>query len=216
MNKDIDCRIIQDLLPSYVDGLTSDYTNQVIEEHMKQCEACAQMLERMQEPEKFMEAMEPEVDYMKKVRNRMSRLLTTTLISIAILILGIIAAVLIYNRVTPKNYQDIFENKKAETVELTHLSSGSQFELEEWQVYEFQKMLEKANFYYEGREENIIEGDIFVIYVNNSGDEFYELKITEEYKLYYDDKVYDFGEYKDLWYFLEEQLLGKNYICSLE
>ena len=55
MNNKIDCRIIQDLLPSYIDGLTSEYTNQVIEEHVEECEPCKEMLQRMQEPEKKQE-----------------------------------------------------------------------------------------------------------------------------------------------------------------
>ncbi len=206
MNKNMDCRIIQDLLPSYVDGLTSDYTNQVIEEHMKQCEPCKEMLERMQEPEKHIDSIEKEVDYMKKVRSRMSRLLITALIAVAFLIIGAIAGLLIYNRVTPKSYQDIFANSKVESIEMTHLSSGTQYEFADWEVYEFQKMLEKANYYYEGKAGNVIEGDMLLMFVNNSNGSAYELKITEEYKLYYNGNVYDFRECKDLWDYLESKL----------
>lgn len=43
------CEIIRDLLPSYVDGLTSAESNQEIEAHIEACEACRRVLEQMQE-----------------------------------------------------------------------------------------------------------------------------------------------------------------------
>lgn len=41
------CEIIKDLLPSYVDSLTSDESNFEIEEHLKNCSDCAQVYEQM-------------------------------------------------------------------------------------------------------------------------------------------------------------------------
>ena len=46
MNK-IPCEIIRDLLPSYIDQLTSDKTNLAVEEHIKECPACEQILKKM-------------------------------------------------------------------------------------------------------------------------------------------------------------------------
>lgn len=43
-----DCKIIRDLLPSYIDGLTDEVTNQFIEEHLNNCEQCKKILEDMQ------------------------------------------------------------------------------------------------------------------------------------------------------------------------
>ena len=51
MKNDLDCRIVRDLLPSYVDGLTCDFTTQEIEEHVKECEECSRILLHMKEPE---------------------------------------------------------------------------------------------------------------------------------------------------------------------
>lgn len=47
MNKHFGCNIILDLLPLYMDGLTSDGTNVVIEEHWKECEKCRRVYEEM-------------------------------------------------------------------------------------------------------------------------------------------------------------------------
>ena len=43
----IPCEIIQDLLPSYIDELTSDVTNREVEAHMMECEQCKNVLEQM-------------------------------------------------------------------------------------------------------------------------------------------------------------------------
>lgn len=45
------CHIIQDLLPSYVDGLCSTESQQAVEEHVRGCEPCRQTLDAMQAKE---------------------------------------------------------------------------------------------------------------------------------------------------------------------
>lgn len=41
------CKIIEDLLPSYCDGVTSEESNTVIKAHVADCPQCAQLLDRM-------------------------------------------------------------------------------------------------------------------------------------------------------------------------
>lgn len=41
------CKIVQDLLPNYVEKLTNEETNQFIEEHLKDCEECQKKLNAM-------------------------------------------------------------------------------------------------------------------------------------------------------------------------
>lgn len=41
------CEIIKDLLPSYIDDLTSSESNMEIEEHLKDCSQCKECLEQM-------------------------------------------------------------------------------------------------------------------------------------------------------------------------
>ena len=43
------CEIIRDLLPSYVDGLTSEESNREIMAHVAECAPCKEILEQMQE-----------------------------------------------------------------------------------------------------------------------------------------------------------------------
>ncbi len=47
MNQKIDCDIIKDLLPLYIDNMTSSNSNQCIEEHLKSCDACKKVYEEM-------------------------------------------------------------------------------------------------------------------------------------------------------------------------
>ena len=42
------CEIIRDLLPSYVDGLTSEESNREITAHVAECAPCKEILEQMQ------------------------------------------------------------------------------------------------------------------------------------------------------------------------
>lgn len=71
----IPCEIIRDLLPSYIDGLTSDVTNKEIEEHMKDCSACEEALQQMRAPE--IELLEPErkeIDFLKKTKRKQRKM----------------------------------------------------------------------------------------------------------------------------------------------
>ena len=43
----MECGIIKDLFPSYIDGLTSDESNHMIEEHLEKCTECREYLEAM-------------------------------------------------------------------------------------------------------------------------------------------------------------------------
>lgn len=93
MKNDLTCEVVQDLLPSYVDGLTSDVSNQAVEQHMKTCESCRKLYSEMREPmngedvseindgQKADSKKSSEIDYLKKIRkkNRM-RILAAVLI----------------------------------------------------------------------------------------------------------------------------------------
>ena len=49
MKNDLTCEVVRDLLPSYVDGLTNDVSNQAVEQHIKICENCQKLYHEMQE-----------------------------------------------------------------------------------------------------------------------------------------------------------------------
>lgn len=88
MNKQLDCEIVRDLLPSYLDGQTSDVTGRAVENHISQCPECAEILRRMREPEKDSSSQQEEIDYLKKVKRskRESVWITAALTLLALII----------------------------------------------------------------------------------------------------------------------------------
>lgn len=67
MNK-ISCNVIRDLLPSYTDGIASEDSIRLVEEHLAHCHECMAFKGRMEKPD-FHIAKEPaSLDYMKKIR----------------------------------------------------------------------------------------------------------------------------------------------------
>jgi predicted anti-sigma-YlaC factor YlaD len=49
MSKDISCCIVRDLLPNYIEQLTSEESNCIIENHLKACSSCSQERDEMME-----------------------------------------------------------------------------------------------------------------------------------------------------------------------
>jgi hypothetical protein len=72
MKNDLTCAVVRDLLPSYIDKLTSEETNKAVEQHLEGCEDCRRVLAAMQGeggPAADANKAEPkEIDYLKKVR----------------------------------------------------------------------------------------------------------------------------------------------------
>ena len=47
MTRQIDCEIIKDAMPLYLDGLSGDVTNEIIETHLKECKKCRSAYEKL-------------------------------------------------------------------------------------------------------------------------------------------------------------------------
>ena len=75
-NQKIPCDTVRDLLPSYIDKLTSETTNRLIEEHISDCVGCAEVLNHMRTPEaepaEAVQRGKKEIDFLKK--NKMPNL----------------------------------------------------------------------------------------------------------------------------------------------
>ena len=67
----IDCGIVQDLIPSYVDGLCSESSKQCVEEHTKDCEECRAFLEECRTVELSGKVLEEQqLDGLRKVKKK--------------------------------------------------------------------------------------------------------------------------------------------------
>ena len=68
----IPCEVVRDLFPSYIDGLTSEKTNEMITEHVEECVPCKDILCAMKAPTVQPLKMEDkkELDFLKKNRRK--------------------------------------------------------------------------------------------------------------------------------------------------
>ena len=101
MNKEIDCNIIGDLLPSYLSNITSFNTNKIIEEHINRCSKCEKKLAYMKRDislNTIKESLDDiKINYFKKIHKKFFYIL---LISILIMIISFIASVFLLEKNT--------------------------------------------------------------------------------------------------------------------
>lgn len=86
-----ECKIIQDLLPNYIENLTSEETNSYIKEHLEQCDKCKQIFENMKNELKVSNEKidKREVNYIKKYSSKL-KILRNVLLLIIILFVIIV------------------------------------------------------------------------------------------------------------------------------
>ena len=94
---ELPCAIVEDLLPAYVEGLTSEETRAAVEAHLASCPACAAKRTAMgaeAEPEVEQTEKAREVDYLKTVRRRgRRRVMLAVLATLLVLTAGFAAKV---------------------------------------------------------------------------------------------------------------------------
>ncbi|MBE7003320.1 MAG: DUF4825 domain-containing protein [Ruminococcaceae bacterium] len=88
---DLPCEVVRDLLPSYVDGLTSEATNRLVDGHIETCAPCRAALDAMRAPEeKRPEGEHREIDYLKKNRRHNRKVVLWSLIGALALAMAVI------------------------------------------------------------------------------------------------------------------------------
>lgn len=87
------CEVVRDLLPSYVDGLTSETTNKLVDGHIETCEPCRAALEAMRAPEETLsEGKTREIDYLKKNKKRNRAVVAWSIMGALLLAVAVILA----------------------------------------------------------------------------------------------------------------------------
>lgn len=92
MEKKKECKIIQDLLPNYIEKLTSEDTNDYIKNHLKECKDCTDVFNAMQKDFKLSEnnVDKRKIDYIKKYNKKILIFKVILLIILLVFILFII------------------------------------------------------------------------------------------------------------------------------
>lgn len=178
MNIKNDCEIVKDLLPNYIEKLTNPVTNSYIENHIKNCDKCANSLKNMN-GELILNKIyqDKEIDFLKKVKRRNSILkkVAISLFFITIILIIIITIFILPNYVWVKDdngkidfVNTLFNNNQAVTSSTTYYMAT--------QTIQDSEISENNLEYYK----------IFILQVNESTDECENYKciiygVTENY-----------------------------------
>lgn len=87
----MNCNIIKDLLPSYIDGICSEETVAAIEKHIEHCQGCKDIMQMMQQP--TVQIVETNVEAAKEPFKRINKkrrlqVITAILMTFMITIIG--------------------------------------------------------------------------------------------------------------------------------
>lgn len=96
-----ECDIVQDLLFSYNDGVLSETSKELVEEHLKKCDKCKKNLEEIKQ-ESVKKNQVKEIDFFKKIKKNINKKNIIILVFFIILTIVILFNVQVYN-----NYNEI-------------------------------------------------------------------------------------------------------------
>ncbi|KIR01806.1 hypothetical protein P261_00620 [Lachnospiraceae bacterium TWA4] len=93
MKNKIPCSVIQDLLPNYIEQLTSEETSNEVKNHLDSCVECKKVYEDMTQGEEIiLDSDQKEIDFLKKTKNKVKKTKLYSLLGAV----GVIVAVFIF------------------------------------------------------------------------------------------------------------------------
>lgn len=112
-----DCKIIQDLLPNYIEKLTNEESNIFIQEHLKECKECRTILENMQKDLEIdvQKQEKGKVNYIKKYNKKLKVLKIILLIIITVFIIRTSRNMIIMSSLSNKADEYISSNNYRRT-----------------------------------------------------------------------------------------------------
>ena len=111
------CEIIQDLLPSYIEKLTSLHSNEEIEKHLQTCESCLQSYNEMTATANLnVPIVDKEevnkLNYFKKVKSKNIKVIVLSILSVIILAAALIGLFVIGFPVSSKDVTIDYQKTK--------------------------------------------------------------------------------------------------------
>ncbi len=142
-NKKIPCEMIQDILPLYIDNLTSEVTNREIEEHLADCETCNESKRRLGtalagESKRRQQEEKQEIDYLKKVRRRGSKRTVVAVFAVVGMFLLACAVKLFFIGSPRRSYAVLFTNVYEDRVEIAGMCYDSAMVYRDYKLNELE------------------------------------------------------------------------------
>lgn len=104
-----ECKIVQELLPNYIENITSIEVKEYIEEHINECDECKQRLQNMQFDFDLDKVDDREIDYLKSIKIKNKRKIFIAILSVVVISIFIIIGIFWFN----SNYS-LYRNENGE------------------------------------------------------------------------------------------------------
>lgn len=192
MKEKRDCKIIQDLLPNYIEKLTNEETNNYIEEHLKECDECKKMLKNMQKGLNINDSKRDnrEVKYIKKYSEklRISKLIIIIILAIALVVMTYCYFYFRdgYLRLANDIYEEMSEGIYPDTFYATieEISDSGVYGIKEIKIkgLNVNDINHRGEYYFDVYLDNI--GDSFKIKWNETDINFEQLKVGQTVAIY--------------------------------
>lgn len=96
-----ECDIVEDLLFSYNDGVLSNTSKELVEQHLKSCEKCQSILEEIRQDNNNNKQIK-EIDFFRNIKKKLNKKNLIILIVCIFLVIVILFNILVYN-----NYNEV-------------------------------------------------------------------------------------------------------------
>lgn len=180
MKVERDCKIVQDLLPNYIENLTNEETNEYVKEHLNKCSECNKIYENMKKEVDLKVAKKDnkEVKYLKKFNFKFKLLRNLLIIIVAIIIIIVARKSCIL--INLSNKQKELENSNNYYAKIESYSDGNMNIIETY--VKDDKFLTTFNKYSK-------EDDVIKMVTYKSGDEQFRLLENKDKKVLYHDGI---------------------------
>lgn len=115
-----ECKIVQDLLPNYIEKVTNSETNEFIGEHLKGCQECNNIYNSMKENLKVEQLdTSGEINYMRKFKNKLKilKLIIFLILIITIFVIGRRTIIMTLLNSKGEKLKETMDNYYAEVIE---------------------------------------------------------------------------------------------------
>ena len=140
MKNELTCAVVRDLLPVFVEGLTSEETNQAVKQHLAVCPNCTACHRAMAggEPSTLeADAAEQarEVDYLKKVKRKNgSRVILAIFCTVLLFAAGLALSIFVIGQPVTSAGVAYSMVENGEVLELNLMSTGSANAFKDWKA----------------------------------------------------------------------------------